>query len=117
MKRETRVRLTRAGWAVGNARDFLRLSPAEDSLVEIRLALGDEVRASRKRTNLTQHALAKRIGSSQSRIAKIETGDATVSIDLQMKALLAAGVGPGAMFSALARKLSTRPHRVIPATR
>jgi transcriptional regulator with XRE-family HTH domain len=80
-------------------------------LVEIRLALGDQVRASRTKANLTQLTLAKRIGSSQSRVAKIETGDATVSIDLQMKALLAAGSKPGAVFSALARRLTERAHR------
>ncbi len=111
MKKETKKRLEEVGWTVGNATDFLGLSSAEEALVDIRLALGDEVRASRRRTNLTQHALAKLIGSSQSRVAKIETGDSTVSIDLQMKALLAAGSKPGAVFSALARKLAARPRR------
>jgi DNA-binding XRE family transcriptional regulator len=112
MKKEAKKRLEDAGWAVGNASDFLGLSPAEAALVDIRLALGDEVRASRKRTHLTQQGLAKLIGSSQSRVAKIETGDTTVTIDLQLKALLAAGSNPGSVFSALARKLAARPHRV-----
>jgi DNA-binding XRE family transcriptional regulator len=112
MKKEAKKRLEDAGWAVGKASDFLGLSPAEAALVDLRLALGDEVRASRKRTNLTQQALAKLIGSSQSRVAKIETGDTTVTIDLQLKALLASGSSPGAVFSALARKLAARPHRV-----
>jgi len=111
MKKESKKRLEDAGWAVGNASDFLDLSPAEAALVDIRLALGDEVRASRKRTNLTQQALAKLIGSSQSRVAKTETGDTTVTIDLQLKALLATGSNPGSVFSALARKLAARPHR------
>lgn len=111
MKKANMKRLERAGWTVGNASDFLDLSAEEEALVEIRLALGDEVRASRKRANLTQLALAKRIGSSQSRVAKIETGDTTVSIDLQMKALLAIGSRPSAVFSALARKLSDRTHK------
>ena len=108
MKKANKERLERAGWTVGNAGDFLGLSPEEEYLVEIRLALGDEVRASRKRANLTQMALAKRIGSSQSRVAKIETGDPTVSIDLQMRALLAAGSRPRAVFSVLARKVAER---------
>jgi DNA-binding XRE family transcriptional regulator len=111
MKRENMKRFERAGWRVGNASDFLGLSREEEALVEIRLALGDEVRVSRKRANLTQLALAKLIGSSQSRVAKIETGDTTVTIDLQMKALLAAGSKPGAVFFALARKLSERAHK------
>lgn len=111
MKKAARKRLEQAGWVLGNASDLLGLSPEEQALVEIRLALGDEVRASRKRANLTQLDLANIIGSSQSRVAKIETGDGTVSIDLQMKALLAAGSKPGAMFSALARRLSVRSHK------
>lgn len=111
MKKANKERLERAGWTVGNAGDFLGLSRQEGSLVAIRLALGDEVRTSRRRAKLTQLALAKRIGSSQSRVAKIETGDPTVSIDLQIKALLAAGSKPGAVFSALARKLAGRAHK------
>jgi DNA-binding XRE family transcriptional regulator len=111
MKKATVKKLEDAGWAVGNASAFLGLTPEEEALVEIRLALGDEVRESRKRANLTQVALAKRLGSSQSRVAKIETGDTTVSIDLQMKALLAAGSKPGAAFSALARRLSRRTQK------
>ena len=117
MKKESKKRLEQAGWTVGNATDFLGMSPAEEALVDIRLALGDEVRAARERTNLTQHALAKRIGSSQSRVAKIETGDTTVSIDLQMKALLAIGSSPGAVFSSLARKLAARPRQATYARR
>ena len=45
MKKDSRKRLEQAGWAVGNASDFLGLSQTEEALVEIRLALGDEVRA------------------------------------------------------------------------
>ncbi len=111
MKKASTKRLERAGWMVGSARDFLDLSPEEEALVEIRLALGDEVRASRRRANLTQLALARRIGSSQSRIAKIEIGDTTVSLDLQLRALLAIGAKPSAVFSAVARKLSVRAHK------
>jgi DNA-binding XRE family transcriptional regulator len=117
MKKDTKKRLEQGGWAVGNASDFLGLSPAEEALIEIRLALGDEVRASRERTNLTQKALAKLIGSSQSRIAKIESGDPSVSIDLQMKALFTAGSRPGALLSTLGRKLAARPHRAAYAGR
>ena len=108
MKKATK-QLKKAGWVVGNASEFLGLSPQEEALIEIRLALGDEVRSSRKKAKLTQPALAKLIGSSQSRVAKVETGDAAVSIDLQLKALLAAGTKPSVVFSALARKLG--PHK------
>ena len=47
-----------------------------------------EVRAIK---NVSQIELAKRIGSSQSRIAKIEAATSDVSLDLIFKALLALG--------------------------
>ena len=67
MKKEAKERLEDAGWAVGNANDFHGLSLAEAAQVDIGLALGDEVRASGKRTHLTPQAPAKLIGSCQSR--------------------------------------------------
>ena len=90
--RATKVkRLTEAGWRVGSAREFLGLSAEEAVLVEMRLALSASLRVRRERAELTQAALAKRVGSSQSRVAKMEAGDPTVSIELLIKALLAAG--------------------------
>ncbi|MEX2495998.1 MAG: helix-turn-helix transcriptional regulator [Woeseia sp.] len=44
------------------------------------------------RRRLTQAELARAIRSSQSRVAKMEAGDPTVSIDLLVKSLLALGV-------------------------
>jgi transcriptional regulator with XRE-family HTH domain len=41
---------------------------------------------------LTQAELARILNSSQSRVAKMEAGDPTVSIDLLIKSLLALGV-------------------------
>ena len=63
-------------------------------LIEIRLALARGLRAWRVRRHLTQAALARKIGSSQSRVAKMETGDPSVSIDLFVRALLALGADP-----------------------
>lgn len=81
--------LESAGWTVGDAADFLELTPAERELVEIRLALGCSLKARRQKKHLTQSTLAKRLGSSQSHIAKMEGGDASVSLDLLIQALLA----------------------------
>ncbi len=84
-------RLKAAGWNVGTARDFLGLKEQEAALVEVKLSLIDAVRKSRQKHRLSQHDLAERIGSSQSRIAKIETGDPSVSLDLITRALIATG--------------------------
>lgn len=86
-----RKRLKRAGWVVGDARDFLGLSEAEAAIVEIRAGLAIALRRGRIARGLSQTALAARIGSSQSRVAKMEAGDPTVSLDLLIRSLLATG--------------------------
>lgn len=92
MDTRKRKRLMAAGWTIGSAADFLDLSPEEAALIEMRLALSVGLRERRERAGLTQAALARRIGSSQSRVAKMEAGDPTVSLDLLIRGLLAVGV-------------------------
>jgi len=99
-----RKRLEAAGWRVGKAADFLKLSSEEELYVEIKLALADAVRARRVKLGLTQAELAQRMRSSQSRVAKLEAGDRTVSIDLLVHAL----VRLGATRSQLGRVLGAR---------
>ena len=91
MNSEKRKRLEAAGWAVGDASDFLGLTPAEAELVELKVQLALLVKELRKVKNLSQDALAKMMGSSQSRVAKIESGDPSVSLDLIFRALLTGG--------------------------
>ena len=91
MDSEKRKRLEAAGWAVGDASDFLGLTNAEAELVELKVKLALLVKEQRKIHNLSQDALAKKMGSSQSRIAKIESGDPSVSLDLIVRALLTSG--------------------------
>ena len=70
---------------------ILGLTSVEEELIEMKLALSAKLRKTRESGNLTQTALAKRMGSSQSRIAKMEAGDPSVSLDLLVQGLLAAG--------------------------
>ena len=79
------------GWRAGSTAEFLRLTPEEAALVELRLALSESVRTTRKQKKISQLRLAKLLGSSQSRVAKIEAGDASVSLDLMVRSLLALG--------------------------
>lgn len=94
MNAAKKKRLEANGWAIGSAKDFLGLSEAENALVEMKLALSAKVKALRESKGITQAALARRIGSSQSRVAKIEAGDSSVSFDLLLKAFLGAGASP-----------------------
>ena len=92
MRQEKRELLEAHGWKVGDTRDFLSLSDEELEYIEIKIALSEKVREIRKQRKLTQKETADLIGSSQSRVAKMEAGDPSVSIDLQVKSLLALGV-------------------------
>jgi len=86
-----RKRLESKGWKVGDAKEFLNLSREEAAYVEIKLALSRVLHEFRKRKRLTQHELARRLKSSQSRVAKMEAGDPSVSLDLLFRSLFALG--------------------------
>jgi len=91
MKEAKRRKLEDAGWRVGDARDLLGLTAGEAEFVEIKLALARRLRQLREEHDWTQAELARRVGSSQSRVAKMEAADSTVSVDLLVRSLLAAG--------------------------
>jgi DNA-binding XRE family transcriptional regulator len=91
MKSGKRRRLQAAGWRIGDAKDLLGMNDEEALLVELKLALVSAVKRSRRRHRMSQMDLARRMRSSQSRVAKIEAGDASVSLDLIVRALLATG--------------------------
>lgn len=86
-----RKRLQNKGWKFGNASDFLNLSPEEAAYVEVKLALSKRLQETRREKKLSQEQLAQRLKSSQSRVAKMEAGDPTVSLDLLVRSLLALG--------------------------
>jgi hypothetical protein len=91
MKRAKKRRLERAGWVVGGAAQFLGLSGEERRFIETKLALAAGVRRRRQRQRLTQAELARRLRSSQSRVAKMEAADPSVSLDLMVRSLYRLG--------------------------
>jgi hypothetical protein len=91
MRVAPRKRLEAAGWRFGNYAEFLGLTDVEVAQVELHAALADAVKARRKRMKITQVELAKRLASSQSRVAKMEARDRQVSLDLLIHGLLALG--------------------------
>jgi transcriptional regulator with XRE-family HTH domain len=76
---------------VGSAGEFLGLKPEEAALVEMKLNLARRLRDVRTNRGLSQAAMAKLLGSSQSRVAKMEAGDSSVSVDLLVRSLLLVG--------------------------
>jgi predicted XRE-type DNA-binding protein len=91
MDARKRKRLEKAGFAVGDAQDFLKLSDEEIAYIEIKRSLSHCFREKRKAKHLTQVQAAKLLHTSQSRLAKMEHADKSVSIDLLINANLALG--------------------------
>lgn len=92
MDSKKRKRLEAQGWVTGDAADLFGLTPEEARLIDLKLALRATIKEERIRQGVTQEELAKAMGSSQSRVAKIELGDPSVSVDLLLKALMALGM-------------------------
>ena len=107
MKSSKRARLEARGWKVGSTADFLELTPEEAAFVETKRVLSDYVRTRRTAQHMSQAMLARRLKSSQSRVAKIEAGDATVSTDLMLKALFALGAKPKDVATAIVKRTNT----------
>lgn len=106
MREAKKERLEAKGWRVASAADFLELSPVEQAYIEIRLALATALRRQRTRKRFTQEDLARLVASSQSRIAKMEAGDATVSLDLLIRTLLALGTSRQSLGAIISRRVA-----------
>ena len=107
MKASVRRRLENKGWVVGNVREFLGLTAEEEAYIELRLKLAEGLKTRRKRRGLSQTALAESLKSSQSRVAKMEAADASVSIDLLLRSLLALDGRPRRTARSVARAIGS----------
>jgi ribosome-binding protein aMBF1 (putative translation factor) len=103
MDESKRKRLEEAGWKVGSVQEFLGLSDEEATFVELKLALSESLRERRAAQGITQAELARRIGSSQSRVAKMEASDQSVALDLLVRGLLATGATRQDIAAAISR--------------
>ena len=99
-----RKRLESAGWRIGDTTEFLDLTPADVMWIELHELLVSAVIGARRTAGLTQSALAERLGSSQSRVAKMEAGDPGISVDFLLRTLFALGYG----VADIGRVLATR---------
>jgi len=111
MRKDKRQRLEAAGWKVGSAQEFLGLTNEEATLVAVRAELARVLKEARIERHWTQSQLAELLGSSQSRVAKMEAADKSVSIDLMVRSLIvsgASGAKIGEAFAPVGRKRSAR---------
>ena len=92
MKQEKRRRLEAQGWKFGSTKDFLGLTDEDVEYIELHLSLAALLKKRRESLGYTQTQVAHLIGSSQSRVAKMEAGDPSVSVDLLIRTLLALGM-------------------------
>jgi len=104
VRRDKQRRLETKGWKVGSSQEFLRLIAEEAVFIDLKVRLATSLRERRQRHRLTQADLATLLGSSQSRVAKMEAGNPTVSLDLLVRSLLVLGASP----LELSRIISTR---------
>ena len=102
MKAAKRKKLEAKGWKVGSVEDFLDLSAEEVAYIELKHALSNSLKERRAKEKLSQVEVAKIVKTSQSRVAKMEAGDPSVSIDLLIKSLLALGASPKDLAKAIA---------------
>src|SRR5512132_1919402 len=91
MRKDKRIRLEAKGWQCGTAKDFLNLSEEESAYIELKIRLSDAVRQRRQDKGLSQVDLAAKLRASQSRVAKMEAGDSSVSLDLLIRSLITLG--------------------------
>lgn len=86
-----RKRLESAGWKIGSVDEFLKLTPEESAIAEIKFVLAKELYERRKKKRLSQAALAKLTGSTQPRLALAETAHYSISLDYMIRSLFAVG--------------------------
>ena len=110
MKLSKRKKLETAGWKVGSAAEFLELSDAEAMLVNMKMALAMQVRELRLSKKITQQDLARLIGSSQSRVAKLESADRAVSLELLIRSLATLGASRERIGAIVGDKNTARKH-------
>ena len=104
MRKAKQDRLEKKGWKVGSVDEFLELSPEESAYIDLKLRLSDSLRDRRTQQKLSQKEVASLIKSSQSRVAKMEACDATVSLDLLVRTLLALGASDRDLARAIAAR-------------
>ena len=77
------------GWSEATVAEFLELTSAEETIVEMRVRISRAAREKRAELGISQRELAKRMGTQQPHVSDIENGIAT--LETMIRAYLALG--------------------------
>ena len=110
MDKKKLAKLEASGWKAGSAQDFLQLSDEEAAFVESKVALAQALKAFRAEQDLSQVEAAQLLRSSQSRVAKMEAADQTVTVDLILRSLFKLGATQKDVADALRPRRAAKAH-------
>ena len=108
MEKIKKKRMEKRGWKIGSTAEFPGLTPEENRYIELKLALGEHLKKCRRSRGLSQDRVAKLLSSSQSRVAKMEAADPSVSLDLLVRSLLTLGSSEKELAKVIASSGGTR---------
>ena len=75
-KKEARIKAM--GGRVTTVEEWLDLSPEEVTIIDMRIRLGEELKALRRRKKLSQEKAAQILNTSQGLVSKMERGEASL---------------------------------------
>jgi len=91
MDKTKQAKLEASGWVVGTPKALLNLSFEDEVFINIKTDLAATFRKQRLDQELSQVVVARRLHSSQSRVAKMEAADPSVTVDLLIRSILRLG--------------------------
>jgi predicted XRE-type DNA-binding protein len=86
---EKKARIKAMGGRVTTVEEWLDLTPEEVAVIDMKIRLGEQLKAQRRRKRLSQERVAKILQTSQGRVSKLEKGQAT--LDQLARSVLALG--------------------------
>ncbi|MGB5398666.1 MAG: helix-turn-helix domain-containing protein [Thermoanaerobaculia bacterium] len=100
-----RERIEKMGGRVTTVEEWLELSPEEVAIIDMKIQLGEELKALRRSKKLSQEKAAEILNTSQGRVSKMERGQA--SLDQLAWCLLVMGKSRKALARAISGSAGT----------
>ncbi|MBO4435298.1 MAG: helix-turn-helix transcriptional regulator [Fibrobacter sp.] len=101
MDKAKKESLEKKGWKFGDVDEYLGLTPAEMVIVEMKAELAKALIKKRKKSGMSQTEASAKAQTSQSRYAKAEHSDSSVSLELMIKLFFSLGADKKELFKVL----------------